>query len=215
VPIEAPHILRLDPEQPDPVSIQTAAGGIRSGRVIVFPTQCLYGLGVDAENGEAVARIFRIKERPAEKPLLLLIPDRGWLGRLTVEIPAPAEKLMNAFWPGNLTLIFKAGARVSDPLTAGTGKIGIRLPGHPVARKLVQAVGGPITGTSANLSGSPGCRDLRDIPAALLRQVDLALDAGPLRGGVGSTVVDVTVTPPLILRAGIIRPEHIQSAIDS
>jgi L-threonylcarbamoyladenylate synthase len=215
VPIEAPLILRVDPQRPDPEPIRTAADSIRSGRIVVFPTRCLYGLGADAANEEAVNRIFHIKQRSPDKPLLILIPHRSWLGNLTEAVPAVAEKLMNAFWPGHITLIFKAGPGVLSCLMGGSGKIGVRLPGHPVARQLVQAVDRPITGTSANLSGSPGCRDIRDLPPALLRQVDLALDAGVLKGGQGSSVVDVSVTPPVILRAGILPAEEIRNVMDS
>jgi len=211
---EGPPVLRVDPRRPDPEQLQTGAEIIRSGRVIVFPTQCLYGLAADAQNEEAVARIFRIKQRAADKPLLLLIPDRACLEDLINQaLPPAAERLMKAFWPGNLTLLLKAGSGVLPALTAGSGKIGVRLPGHPVALQLVRAVGRPITGTSANISGRPGCRDLKEIPQDLLRRTDLVMDAGPLKGGAGSTVVDLTVTPPAILRAGIVPPEAIQRAI--
>ena len=119
---------------------------------------------------------------------------------------------MDCFWPGKVTLVFKASQTVPCHLTAGTGKIGIRLAGHPVAAALVRSLGRPITGTSANLSGESGCRRLGDLEPQLARQLDAALDAGPLKGGIGSTVVDVTGDIPRILREGEISETEILSA---
>ena len=121
---------------------------------------------------------------------------------LATDIPAPAKKLMNTFWPGHLTLVFKAKPHIPKQLTAGTGKIGIRIPIHPVARALVSQVDFPITGTSANLSGQPGCTRIEDLAASIRKNVHLILDAGPVKGGIGSTIVDVTQTPVAVLRQG-------------
>jgi L-threonylcarbamoyladenylate synthase len=116
---------------------------------------------------------------------------------------------MDRFWPGKITLVFEALPAVPECLTAGTGKIGIRQPGHPVAAALVKTFQGPVTGTSANLSGSPGCRQIADLDPQVARKLDLILDAGPLRGGSGSTVVDVTQDIPRILRVGQIGEQEI------
>ena len=195
------NIIKVDPERPAAAVIKAAAV-VRSGGVIVFPTRCLYGLGADAFNAEAVARIFRIKQRSRRNPILILIDQTSRLEQLVSHIPPAAGRLMEHFWPGRMTLVFKAREAVPPYLTAGSGKIGIRLPGHPVAAALVQALQTPLTGTSANLSGSPGCRRIEDLEFQIASRLDLILDAGALKGGRGSTVVDVTVDPPKILREG-------------
>jgi len=179
-----------------------AADVVRAGGVIAFPTRCLYGLGADAFNAEAVDRIFGIKERSPHNPVLILIDRTDRLDRLISELPPVAVRIMDHFWPGRLTIVFKASEALPRCLTAGTGKIGIRLTGHPVAAALVKALQTPLTGTSANLSGKPGCRRIEDLETHIADKLDLLLDAGPLRGGIGSTVVDVTVEPPKILREG-------------
>ena len=206
----SPKIHKINIENPDSEIIQEAADIIKNGGVIAFPTRCLYGLGADAFNAEAVDRIFNIKQRPAEKPILLLIDDPKRLGRLVTRISDNAEDIMKRFWPGNVTLIFDASAEVPDYLTAGTGKIGLRLARHPVAAALARAIQSPLTGTSANLSGQPGCHQIQDLPPAISDQLDLVLDAGSLDGGHGSTVVDVTGEIPRVLREGIVLEKEIR-----
>jgi L-threonylcarbamoyladenylate synthase len=181
---------------------------------VVFPTQCLYGLAADAHNSRAVAEIFRIKGRPLHKPLLVLIKDQKALDTTVKGISSQARKLMMQFWPGKLTIIFFAQNNLPVMLTGKTGKIGVRLPGHFVASTLTKLVEKPITGTSANLSGMPGCFNIRDLDSKILHEVDLVLDAGPLSGGVGSTVIDVTEKKPIILREGIISSDQIFSCLN-
>lgn len=202
-------VIQIDPLSPDPDSIRIGAHIINEGGVIVFPTQCLYGLGADAKNEAAVERIFAIKERPLDKPILILIPATSYLGQVVKHIPPAALRLMEAFWPGNLTLLFEANPALPVGLTAGTGKIGVRLPKHPVAFELVKEAGCPVTGTSANLSGGPGCDRISELSPKVAERVDLIIDAGELKGGVGSTIVDATQTPPLIVREGILKTETI------
>lgn len=190
--------------QPCPESIQEAARIICSGGVVVFPTTSLYGLGADASNPEAVEKVFAIKQRPVDKPILILVPNLRDIQNLVRDIPAAAERAMTALWPGKLTLIFSAGTGLLPSLTAGTGKIGIRLPVYPIARLLVHAAGRPITATSANISGQTGCSQIADLDPAVSTAVDLILDAGPLKGGAGSTILDVSQDPPVLLREGSI-----------
>ncbi len=204
------RIRRIDPDRPDPDVIQVAADAIAGAKVLVFPTRCLYGLGADAFDRDAVEKVFALKQRPENNPVLVLIRNRQEVSRLAAEVPETAKKLMDEIWPGDLTLVFFARPEVPEILTAGTGKIGIRLPGHPVAAALVEAAGRPITGTSANLSGRPGAARIQDLPAEIADNVDLILDAGPLKGGVGSIVVDVTVDPPRVLREGTVPASAIQ-----
>ena len=192
--------------------IQDAAAVIRQGGIFAFPTRCLYGLGADAFNPEAVDRIFKIKQRPPNKPLLVLLDDPQRLKSLVTHISVAAKVISERFWPGRVTLVFDASAQVPNYLTAGTGKIGIRLAGHPVAAALAGATRGPITGTSANVSGNPGCHQIRDLMPEVTEQLDLILDAGPLKGGRGSTVVDVTGKIPRVLREGVVSEKEILAA---
>jgi len=202
-------IFKIHPVHPNPDTIQKAARVIRKGGVIAFPTRCLYGLGADAFNPEAVNRIFKIKQRPAEKPILILIDDPVRLERLVTRVSGAALTIMDRFWPGKVTLVFEARADVPPYLTAGTGKIGVRLAGHPVASSLVRELQLPLTGTSANVSGRPGCHQIGNLPPEVTEQLDLILDAGPLKGGRGSTVVDVTGEVPRVLREGEVSMQDI------
>ncbi len=203
----------MDGRQPQDDIIQEAARIICSGGVVVFPTTGLYGLAADAFNPAAVDKVFAVKRRPPDKPILILVSNIGEIWRLVREISPAAERLMTAFWPGKLTLVFKAGAGVLPGLTAGTGNIGIRLPVHPVARCLVRAAGRPITATSANLSSQSACSRITDIDPAVAGAVDLILDAGPLEGGAGSTILDVSRYPPVMLREGAIPKARIFSVL--
>ena len=205
-----PSIIRkINSQKPETEIIKEAAAVIKQGGVIVFPTRCLYGLGADAMNPDAVERIIEIKQRPQDNPILVLIDSDNQLEMLVEKIPSAADAIMEAFWPGRVTLVFDARDTLPDSLTAQTGKIGVRLPGHPVAAAMVRQVKGPLTGTSANLSGRPGCYRLPDLDPQIAGQVDLVLDAGTLQGGAGSTVVDVTEEPPRILREGEVTASQI------
>lgn len=206
-------VYKINQEHPEPEIIQRAVTLIRGGGIIAFPTRGLYGLGVDAFNAAAVARVFEIKKRPPQKPILILIDRRARLQRLVTHVSKAAALIMDGFWPGRVTLVFDAADTVPHQLTVGTAKIGIRLPGHPVAAALVDLFGGPLTGTSANLSGEPGCRRTDDLNPQLAQQLDAVLDAGPLKGGRGSTVVDVTQDVPRVLREGAISEKEILALI--
>jgi L-threonylcarbamoyladenylate synthase len=207
-------IIQVDPLNPRDDHIVESFQIIKDGGVIVFPTQYLYGLGADALNVEAVDKVFEIKQRSYHKPLLILIPHRQDLKRLVQHVSSAAVHIMNCFWPGAVTLVFKAKDTVPENLTANTGKVGIRMPQHPVALALSRAVGGPLTATSANITGDSGCSTVSDIDLRISDNVDLILDAGPLKGGTGSTVVDVTIDPPKILRDGAIPAKDIFIALE-
>ena len=208
-------IRKVNGANPNTGIITEAADIIRHGGVVVFPTRSLYGLGADAFNAKAVNRLFHIKKRSTSKPILVLIEDKDELDRLAATIPPVATAIMERFWPGRVSIVFQAKEGLSADLTAGTKKIGIRLPGHNIASALVKASGGPITGTSANISGNAGCFQINDLDEEIADQVDLILDAGPLRGGAGSTVVDVTEETPLILREGELPKKDIRNVIDN
>jgi L-threonylcarbamoyladenylate synthase len=199
---QAAKLRSCRPDALDPDTIAAAAAAVRSGEVICFPTGSLYGLGADAFDPEAVRRVFEIKHRSPDKPVLVLVNAIDQLEQLVVRVPSIGRDLMQRFWPGKLTLVFEARGSVPPILTAGTGKIGIRQPGHPVARALAAAVGRPLTGTSANVSGDPGCRHVSDLPASIRTSVSMVIDSGPLAGGAGSTVVDISGDRPIVLREG-------------
>ncbi len=188
----------------DPAGIRHVSQVILQGGVAAFPTETFYGLGADARNEEALQKIFQIKGREENKPLLLLIGDRDWLPELVRSIPPVAGRLMKNFWPGPLTLVFEASPRLSALLTGGMGTIGVRLTPHPVAQALLAAVGRAITATSANLSGQPSASVAAEVFRALGNRVGAILDGGQTAGGLGSTVLDVSSPPPRIVRRGVI-----------
>ena len=197
------------PDAPDPGIIAAAAAVVKSGAVICFPTTGLYGLGADATNPDAVKRVFEIKQRQPDRPVLVLVNSVDQLKDLVVRVTPVGQDLMTRFWPGKLTLVFEADRSVPDALTAGTGKIGIRLPGHPVARALVSELNCPLTGTSANISGKPGCHRISDLSESITSNVAMVIDSGVLEGGAGSTVVDVSSGEPVVLREGFIPADAI------
>jgi len=207
-------VIQADPLNPRQDHIVLASRIIKAGGVIVFPTQHLYGLGADAMNAKAVDRVFQIKRRPYHKPLLVLISDQDELTRLVQHISPAAERIMACWWPGAVTLIFRGKATLPANLMAGTGKIGVRMPQHPVALALSKVLGGPFTATSANISGGLGCSTISDLDTRIADHVDLILDVGTLKGGTGSTVVDVTADSPIILREGAIPTKNIMDVLE-
>ncbi len=194
-------------------AVNKAADFILSGRLVAFPTESFYGLGVDATNEDAIKRLFLIKQRELNRPILILISSEAVLSRFVERIPPVAYQLMEEFWPGGLTLVFEAGQKLSPLLTGGTGKIGIRVSSHPVVMSLTRAVGRPISGTSANISGKSACIDASEVLKVFGDRVDFTLDGGRLEGKTGSTVLDVTVCPPKILRRGIITKDQLDEFI--
>lgn len=200
----------IDTDENLKIGIQRAGEILLSGGSVAFPTESFYGLGVNAMDDVAVGRLFHIKGREHNKPVLILLPSIDDLQRFVDDIPARAVDLMREFWPGGLTMIFYASKDVSPLLIAGTGKIGVRLSGHPVPTAIANAIGGPVTGTSANISGRPSCVTADDVKKNLGEKVDLILDGGRTEGGKGSTVLDITTDPPKILRKGMISREQLK-----
>ncbi|MBU2490465.1 MAG: threonylcarbamoyl-AMP synthase [Proteobacteria bacterium] len=196
------RILRVD-EMGLAAAVEEAARSLCSGGLVVFPASGLYGLGADGENPAAVERVFAAKARTPGMPLLVLVAENRDAERLASRLPPAARALMDALWPGGVTLVLPASNQVAPRLTGDTGKIGVRRPAQPVALALCRALGRPLVGTSANLSGRPGCREISRLDPEILAAADLILDAGPLTGQ-ASTVVDTTVSPPVILREGAV-----------
>jgi L-threonylcarbamoyladenylate synthase len=205
--------LKIDPGKPDEGKLAEFVRILREGGVVAYPTETFYGLGADARNETAVDKIFRMKDRNHRNPLPVIVADNGQLHPLVEEIPPAATLLIQKFWPGPLTLVFRAAPAVSSRLTGGTGKIGIRVSSHPVARFLAAGLSGPLTATSANPSGGPECSSAEAVTRALGDLPDAVIDAGATSGGAGSTILDMTLVPPCILREGAIPRSLILNAL--
>jgi L-threonylcarbamoyladenylate synthase len=206
-------ILKPDQEFSEDEIMNRAAEILRQGGTVAYPTETFYGLGADATNETAVKKIFAIKGRNFNKPISLIIGNPDHVFPLVKNIPETAEKLMSAFWPGALTLLFAASDKISPRLTAGSGKIGLRLSSHFMARRIATILQKPLTATSANLSGLTECTTASEVIRQMGKKIDAVLDGGPTTGGQPSTVIDVTRTPPLILREGAITRETIQRIV--
>jgi len=184
--------------------VKKCAAVMRSGGIAAYPTDTVYGLGVDVYNDEAVAKVFAAKRRPLNLPLPVLIADMSQLNALTTNIPLLAKRLMAKFWPGGLTIVFNKAPDFNSLALSGGSKIAVRLPGHPLTLRLIKELGRPIVGTSANLHGLPPALTAAEVREQLGDAVDFIIDGGPCPGGIESTVVDVTVNPPAILRQGAV-----------
>jgi L-threonylcarbamoyladenylate synthase len=196
------RVLVVDREAPSREVLDAAAAILQGGGLVAFPTESFYGLGADALDPRALTRVFAVKGRPESKPLLVLVDSVKMVEGLVSELPAGARDLMTRHWPGALTLVLKAAVDLPDKLTAGTGTVGVRMPGHPVALALVRATGLAVTAPSANPSGAEPPTTALDVRRYFEDAVDLILDGGTTAGGAGSTIADCTVWPPRILRQG-------------
>ncbi len=194
--------LKVDPENPDPVKIQAAAHIIQLGGLVAFPTETVYGLGVDALNSAAVLALFEAKKRPLDNPPIVHVAGPREVCRLVEEVPEKAEILMERFWPGPLTLIFKRSNIVPHVTVAGLDTVAIRMPNHKVALELIKHSGCPIAAPSANLAGKPSPTNAQHVFEDLNGRIDCILDGGATKIGVESTVVDLSVDPPMLLRPG-------------
>jgi len=206
-------ILKVNREEPEIDRIRAAAEIIRKGGLVAFPTETVYGLGADALNPEAVARIYTAKNRPPDNPIIVHVASRDEVCRLAEEVPANARKLMDTFWPGPLTLVLKGSRLVPRITTGGLETVAIRMPGLRVALALIRESSAPIAAPSANLAGRPSPTTAEHVRQDLDGRIDLILDAGPTRVGVESTVLDLTVDPPQVLRPGGVPFEELKSIL--
>jgi L-threonylcarbamoyladenylate synthase len=195
-------LLKVDPQAPEIEKVRVAAKFIRTGGLVAFPTETVYGLGADALNAKAVLALFEAKKRPLDNPPIVHVCDIKDVYRLAEEIPTRAERLMAVFWPGPLTLIFKRSRIVPAVTVAGLDTIAVRMPRHNVALALIGESKCPISAPSANLAGKPSPTTAKHVLDDLDGRIDAVLDAGPTVIGVESTVLDVTVDPPQVLRPG-------------
>jgi L-threonylcarbamoyladenylate synthase len=196
------EILRVDADQPDAGALLAAAEAVLRGGVIAFPTDALYGLGCSLFDVSAVEMVARLKRRDPSLAVISLIPEARQVYGLAMEVTAVAQRLMDKYWPGPLSLIFKA-ARIVPPRVRGAGgTVALRVPRDHLCHKLLDYIGGPVVSSSANLSGQRPAETAEEVVRIFGNQLDLVLDGGPRRGGVSSSLVDVSVPRPRLLRRG-------------
>ena len=193
--------------------IKDSANVVSNGGIIIYPTDTLYGLGADILNEESLLRIYDIKGRPNDMALPVLVSGWEMVRSISSEVNVIGEKLAARFWPGQLTLVIRANDNLSTILTGGRGTIAVRQPDHWIAQQIIEQVGNPIVGTSANLSGSPDLVEASDLVSELGDLVDRIITCGLKPFGVGSTVVDITGEQPKLLRGTSISIEDIKSAL--
>jgi L-threonylcarbamoyladenylate synthase len=207
------RILTVDRDRPDPAVIEEAAEALKAGKLVVFPTETVYGLGAHALDPAAVQRIFDAKDRPANDPLIVHLAHIGQVSQCALRMPPEARKLGLAFWAGPLTLILEKKPAIPALVTAGLNSVALRVPAHRVARALMEMAGVPIAAPSANRFSRPSPTTAGHVIEDLDGRVDLILDAGPTDIGLESTIVDFTVDPPVIRRPGGITFEQIQALV--
>lgn len=201
----------IEPASTD--AIARAGALLRAGDVVAFPTETVYGLGADALNARAVARVFEIKQRPSFDPLIVHIAEPAMALRVVAELPDIARRCMAHFWPGPLTLVLPRAAAIPDLVTAGLPTVGVRLPDHPVARALIRAAGTPLAAPSANPFGYISPTTAAHVAAQLGDAVPLILDGGPCRIGLESTILSLAEAQPVLLRHGAVSREMLEAVL--
>lgn len=200
-------VIRVNPDHPEEDVIERAASIIRSGGLVAFPTETVYGLGADAMNEQAVQRVFQAKGRPSDNPLIVHIADRRMLSSIATRVSRKAELLIEEFWPGPLTLVLERKPGVASSVSAGLATVAVRMPASKIALALIGQAHTPIAAPSANQSGRPSPTEAAHVASDLDGRIDLILDGGATNIGIESTVLDVTVDPPIILRPGWVTRE--------
>lgn len=199
--------------QNEETSAGRAAGALRSGGVIVYPTETLYGIGALLSNEAGIKRIFEIKGRPSGKPFPILVGDMNMLEE-TVELNEAARKLAGKFLPGALTMILRGKTRLPNEVTSGGDKVAVRISGHSFVIKLFEIIEEPLISTSANVSGGENLTDFEDIRRVFEGEVELIVNSGKISASKGSTIVDMTEYPPRIIREGDLKKEVITEFMD-
>jgi L-threonylcarbamoyladenylate synthase len=200
-------MIKVNPFDPEERLIWETADVLGKGGIIGYPTETVYGLGADAYNDEALEKLFKIKGREVGKPISILIGNMDMLGEVTARVPPLVMDLIRGHWPGPLTIIFEASKTCSSILTGDSGKIGVRISPNRIAQKLLEAFKRPLTSTSANFSGMSSLFDPHEVYRAFRGRIDLILDGGKTGGEAVSTVIDVTVSPPRVVREGVVKLE--------
>ena len=206
--------LKVDSDDPDAALVDRGAAVIRSAGIIALPTDTLYGLAADPFNPVAVRRIFEVKSREQGRALPLVAADADQIARWLAPLSPTVERLAARFWPGPLTLLVPAPSALAADVAGGTGRVGVRVPAHAVARALCRAAGVVLTATSANISGEPPTEDPERVALSLGDRIELLLDAGPTPGGRPSTIADVSSGEPRLVRAGAIAWDEILACVE-
>ena len=209
----ATRVLSVDPEHPDAAALVEAARILRGGGLVAFPTETVYGLGANALDAAALARIYEAKQRPANDPIIAHIAKLSQLDELARDLPPAARQLAEAFWPGALTLVVKRAPGVPDNIAAGRDTVAVRMPAHPLARALLLAAEVPVGAPSANTFTRPSATTAAHVLEDLDGRIDLVLDGGPTPIGVESTVLDLTGDAPVVLRPGGVTLEALQAVL--
>lgn len=206
-------IIKVNSKEPKKELVKEGASLIKRGKLVAFPTETVYGLGANGLDKEAVAKIFIAKGRPGDNPLILHVASREQVEPLVESISEEAEKVMERFWPGPLTIIFKRSSLVPDVITAGLDTVAVRMPNHPIASEFIKASGVPIAAPSANTSGKPSPTEASHVQEDLGGKIDMIIDGGSTGIGVESTVLDLSGDIPTILRPGGITLEELKKTI--
>ncbi|MCH8894043.1 MAG: threonylcarbamoyl-AMP synthase [Chloroflexi bacterium] len=191
------------------IDLERAVAVLKNGGVVAIPTDTLYGLAADVFNPAALDRVFAVKGRPDDLALPVLVSGWEQVKRVAENFPPQAQNLAERFWPGGLTLVVQKIPGLPDRLTAGGPTVAVRMPGHPVPIQLIDGLGGPITGTSANISGDADIPSLAELTAQIGGRVDYIVKSGPVPEGKASTVIDITSGHPKLLREGAIPFERL------
>jgi len=207
------EILSTDTPALFAAAVKRAAGLLRAGEVVALPTETVYGLAANALDGKAVAKIFQIKGRPANNPIIVHVAGIKMAKRCVTCWPAPAEKLARAFWPGPLTLVLPRAKAVPGIVTAGGATVGVRWPSHPFIQAVIRECGFPLAAPSANVSGRVSPTKAEHVRRQIGGQIPLIVDGGQSQVGIESTVLDLTVSPPHILRPGMIHAESLEAVM--
>lgn len=196
-----------------PGALEQAAEQLCQGKLVAFPTDTVYGVGAHGLLGEAVAGLYSLKERPTHLPIPLLLSEAGKMEDVCIEIPAVAWQIAERFWPGGLSLVLYRSPTVPDRVTAGGPTVAVRVPDHPLVQTLCRQINAPLAATSANLHGQPPPVTADGVQAMLEGHIPLLLDGGSCPGGIASTVLDLTVWPPSILRVGPVEAEQLADLV--
>jgi len=207
------RILKINPKNPQISKIRQAAKIIKSGNLVAFPTETVYGLGANALDSKSVKKIFIAKGRPSDNPLIIHISDIADLKMLVDYIPNTAHELINKFWPGPLTLVLKKSKRVPKITTGGINTVAVRMPKNKIAQALIRETGVPIAAPSANISGRPSPTTSEHVSNDLDGRISMIIDGGKTKIGIESTVIDLSRKTPMLLRPGGVTLEELQCII--
>jgi L-threonylcarbamoyladenylate synthase len=206
-------VVKVDPANPEPGEIEKAAAFLKAGKLVAFPTDTVYGFGADVFDDMAVEQIFIAKKREPDKPLQVLIASKSDLQIIAKTQPDALDRLASEFWPGPLTIVMPAREDFPRRVRCGGDTIGVRMPANAIALKLIEAFGGPVAATSANVSGLPDPVDAAEVMEYLGGKIHLVIDGGSTPGNVPSTVLDISVHPPVVIRQGKLRFEDLKRVL--